>query len=876
MFNKLFDIFLAFVVFFILTNTGVAFANQEDPQKIIKVGIINAPPALIPNENGNHQGMLVDFLEEIAERENWQIIWVYEQWPKIINMSREKKLDLIPFIAYSKERAEFLDYNIESFITGWGQVYTHNDNAQPENIFDFSNKTIAVVKDEIYAIKFSLLCQQFEITCNLLEVKDYETAFDMLDKKIVDGAVSGNLVGYSYEVKYNVKRTSVLFDPTKVLFASPKGTNNDVLQKIDNYLNLWSKDPNSVYFEIREKWLGGAANNNALPLWLVYSLLGTFVLLLFSFFVVGFLRKQIQRKTADLADQSDQIKQIINLIPHMIYATNANGKIILANRYAADYFGLKIKDFEHLDKQELVKQVPQSGNLFEDDEYLLRKDATPIQKELETSDVEHKDIILRISKVPFVGRYSRLPSVVTVGVDITEAKRFERQIQHMAQHDALTSLPNRLLLNDRINQSLALSLRHNHSGAVLFIDLDYFKTINDSLGHIAGDKLLIEVGNRLQKIVRTGDTVARLGGDEFIIQLNELSINPDDAEAVTCAMAENINLSLAEQYDVDGQKLFVTASIGIVIYPRDAQSLEQIMQRADTAMYHAKSTGRNRYAVFKREMEKAVIRRHILESELRKAVSNNEFLLKYQPQISEKERRLIGVEALLRWNHPDEGLIPPSEFIPVAEESALIIPIGEWVLKQACRQIRNWLDKYGKSPFITVNLSVVQIRNANLVGYLKNLIDINKIPANLLELEVTETLLLSEAKKSIDVLNELKNLGVRLSIDDFGTGYSSLNYLKKLPLDKLKIDRSFVKDIPGDPDSETIIRTIIGMSYDLGLEVIAEGVETQSQLEFLSTERCDKFQGFYFDRPISIEDIEAKYLNSNYLKRSDVKDESTL
>ncbi|NVK21367.1 MAG: EAL domain-containing protein [Kangiellaceae bacterium] len=866
MFNKHIRQCRLFFALIFLISAQIAYAAQNPNKEKVLISIQHAPPALIVNENGQHQGMLVEFLKEVALLENWDIEWQVNDWPTTIRLAREKKVDLIPFIAYSKERAEFLDYNIESFITGWGQVYTHQDQEQAENIFDFKDKTIAVVEDEIYAIRFSQLCEQFGVKCNLLEVKDYETAFDMLDKKRVQGAVSGNLVGYSFEAQFNIKRTSILFDPNKVLFASPKGTNSSVLSTLDNYINLWRQDANSPYFAIREKWLGDTQEvHSTLPKWMIYSLIIGLGLLIFSATIVMFLRRQIKIKTADLADQSDQIKQIINLVPHMIYATNANGKIILANRYAADYFGLKIRDFEHIDREQLIKSVPQSSNLFEDEEYLLRKDATPIQKELETSDVDHKDLVLRLSKVPFMSRFSRIPSVVTVGVDITEAKRYERQIQHMAQHDSLTGLPNRLLLNDRINQSLALSMRHGHNGAILFIDLDYFKTINDSLGHIAGDKLLIEVGKRLQKHIREGDTVARLGGDEFIVQLNELADSPEQAEKNALTIAEKINTSIAEQYDIDHQQLFVSASIGIVIYPRDAKTHEQIMQRADTAMYHAKSSGRNRNAIFKRHMEKAVVRRHVLESELRKAVTNAEFFVEYQPQVSGTDNTIVGVEALVRWKHPEEGIIPPSEFIPVAEESSLIIPLGEWVLKQACRQIKLWLDSYGESPFITVNLSVVQIRNSNLVDYLKNLLEINQIPASLLELEVTETLLLSEAKKSIDVLNELKNLGVRLSIDDFGTGFSSLNYLKKLPLDKLKIDRSFVKDIPGDPDSETIIKTIIGMSHDLGLEVIAEGVETQAQLNFLLKENCKYFQGYYFDRPISFEDIQTKYLETSLL-----------
>ncbi len=850
---------LVIITHFILL-AGVLDAAETQPTKTLRVAILDAPPALIPSDSGNHSGFLVDFLEEIAERENWRIQWLYLKWPEIINTAKRAELDLIPFVAYSRQRAEFLDYNSISYITGWGQVYIHPDEELLENIFDFEGKTIAVVKDEIYAIQFANLCAQFDIICHLKEVQDYKSAFALLDKRLVDGAVSGNLVGYSFEKRFNIERTPIVFNPSKVLFASPKGKNADVLQTIDNYLDEWKDNPSSPYYEINERWLGKDNTNTFLPTWLLYSLIGLLGLLIITGLVVLILRKQIRKKTADLADKTDQIKQIINLVPHMIYATNANGEVILANRYAANFFGLSQKEFDDINIEQLKKQIPEASKLFEDEEYLLRKDAVAVDKQLKVKASNHKTTYLNISKVPFVGRYSRVPAVVTVGVDITESKEFEQQIQHMAQHDSLTGLPNRLLLNDRINQSLALSLRHHHNGAVLFIDLDFFKNINDSMGHMTGDKLLVEVAKRLEDNVRSGDTVARLGGDEFIIQLSELSDNPEDAEEDAVTVAKKLLQTLSKGFRINGQSLHVTASIGIVVYPRDADSHELIMQRADTAMYHAKAKGRNGYAIFKSDMEAVIMRRQTLENDLHKAVYNNEFFLLYQPQINGTDSNLLGVEALIRWNHPEQGIISPLEFIPIAEENGTIVDIGNWVLEKACQQIKFWIDEYGSSPVISVNLSAIQLIHGNLVETISNLLDSTKIPAELLELEVTETLIIYEEKRSIELLKALKKIGVRISIDDFGTGYSSLNHLKKLPLDKLKIDRTFVNDIPGDPDSETIVKTIIRMSQDLGLEVTAEGVETEEQLEFLKEERCPQFQGYYFDKPLSPMVIQDKYL----------------
>lgn len=821
--------------------------------------MFNAPPIMIVDEQGKKSGFMVELLETMAIQEGWEIEWVRLNWPEVIPKTLNHELDLIPFIAYSEDRAKYLDYNEEGILTGWGQVFIHENASPPENIIGLSGKRIAVIKNEVYGIKLKNLCDLFAIDCPFIEVKTYQEALGLIESREAYAAVTSNLVSYSHNNPH-VKLTPIVFEPRKVLFATAKNTNTELLATIDRYTKLWRFDTSSPYYRLKEKYLKGIiAEPDSFPTWVVYTLLVVIGLLIAAALVAILLKRQVKKQTQDLEDQSDKIRQIINLVPHMIFATNANGKVILANRYAANYFGLKMGDIEGYCQKDLINSNPNSANLFEDEAMLLRRDSHAIQKEIETFNIEGQKVTLRISKVPFVTRYSRIPSVVTVGVDITEAKEFERQIQHMAQHDSLTELPNRLLLNDRIHQSLALTRRYGHCGAVLFIDLDYFKTINDSLGHVAGDTLLQEVAKRLQGIVRDGDTISRLGGDEFIIQLNHLSGDPDKAEQTACKIAEKVNYTLAQEYNVNGNKLFSTASIGVVVYPRDADTEEAIIQRADTAMYYAKSMGRNRYAVFKKAMEKAVVRKHVLEKELRKALSESRFILRYQPQVTQEGDKFIGAEALLRWSHPTEGIISPAEFIPIAEENHLIIPIGEWVLKQVCYQIKHWLEKHGHSPFITVNLSAVQIRNSDLVSYIKKLLEQTKIPPHLLELEVTETVLLHEARVSVDVLNELKKLGVKLSIDDFGTGYSSLTYLKKLPLDKLKIDRTFVKDVPGDPDSETIIRTVIAMSLDMGLEVIAEGVETKEQLGYLVKERCNLFQGFYFDPPMSLEQMEEKY-----------------
>lgn len=835
--------------------------ENKEPHRSLRVAMFHAPPILVVNDDGSYSGFMVEFLENLAKLENWDLEWVRLNWPEAIPSALNHNVDLIPFISYSEERANYLDYNDIGILTGWGQVFVHRSEETPENIIGLSGKTIAVIKNEIYGEKLAALCDLFIIQCKFIEVNTYEEAAALLQARKVSAYVTSNLVSYGYS-NPDVKKTPIAFEPRKVLFATAKNTNGDLLKTIDHYTKLWRYDKSSPYFTLKKKYLSEIESSQPLPPWIMYLFITILGLLLCLALISIILRKQVKIKTQDIEEQSDKIRQIINLVPHMIFATNAKGRLILANRYAAKFFGINMSNERSHKKQELLDKVPKARALFDDEELLLRRDSHALQKEVEVYNVDGKKVIFNVSKVPFITRYSRTPSVVSVGVDITDAKNYEHQIKHMAQHDLLTGLPNKILLNDRLQQSLVLTKSYGHSGAVLFIDLDYFKNINDSLGHATGDELLKEVAQRILATVRDGDTVARHSGDEFIVHLNHLSAHHTKAESIATSIAESINTAIAQEYEVDGTKLFTTASIGIVIYPTSGDTVDLIVKRAETAMYHAESMGRNRYALFTRAMEKAVVRRQVLESELHKALQESRFILRYQPQIADDEFKCIGAEALLRWSHPTEGIISPTEFIPIAEQSNLIIPIGEWVLKQVCHQIKYWLETYGYSPFITVNLSAVQMRNSNLVNYISKLLEQTKIPPHLLELEVTETVLLHEGRASIDILNQLKNLGLKLSIDDFGTGYSSLTYLKRLPLDKLKIDRSFVKDIPGDPDSETIINTIINMSHDMGLEVIAEGVETKEQLDYLLSEKCSLFQGFYFDPPISLKKMELKYFDN--------------
>ncbi|MBI1891454.1 MAG: EAL domain-containing protein [Burkholderiales bacterium] len=444
---------------------------------------------------------------------------------------------------------------------------------------------------------------------------------------------------------------------------------------------------------------------------------------------------------------------------------------------------------------------------------------------------------------------SGITNYIAVFSDITERKEAESRIQFMAEHDFLTRLPSRTLLLDRLEQGIASAMRNGAQLAVLFIDLDRFKNVNDSLGHNIGDKLLQEVAQRLQKCVRSVDTVSRQGGDEFVIVLVDIGSTRQVAHVI-----RNLMDAITKPFQINGYEIIITASIGISMYPSDGTDIDTLIKNADVAMYHAKERGRNDFQFFGNEMNTRIAERLALENSLRKAIERKEFVLHYQPQMECTSRRTVGAEALIRWEHPDIGLLMPSRFIAVAEESGLIDSIGEWVLRSACLQAKTWMDK-AYPLIVSVNVSVAQFRKKDLVQIVSDALKFADLPPGYLELEITESILADDVQDALDTLRSLRNIGVRLAIDDFGTGYSSLSYLKRLTIDKLKIDQSFVHDITTDQNDAEITSAIIAMAKNLRVKVIAEGVETKEQLQFLESRGCDEFQGYYLSEALAATDF---------------------
>ena len=562
------------------------------------------------------------------------------------------------------------------------------------------------------------------------------------------------------------------------------------------------------------------------------------------------IRNMAERKAAEemLFTEKERAQVTLNSIGDAVLSTDLEGKVTYLNVVAEKITGWTREEAAGKDIDEVFRII--DGSTREPCANPLR---TAIQKN-RTVGLTPNCILIRRdgaefaiddSAAPIHDQHGLATGAVIVFHDVSVARALGAEMSHLAQHDTLTNLPNRTLLQDRLTQAIATASRNDSRIAVLFLDLDGFKHINDSLSHATGDRLLQFVAKRLLAAVRTSDTVCRLGGDEFVILLSEVAHAGDAG-----VKAGKILSALSAPFEIEQVTLRVTGSIGVSTYPEDGQSAELLIRNADLAMYQAKEKGRSNCQFFEKDMNVRAVERHSIEGDLRFALERDEFVMHYQPKIDLKTGEITGVEALVRWQHPERGLVGPLQFISIAEDCGLMLPIGKWVLRESCRQAKAWQDT-GLPPIdMAVNVSSVEFRNDEFLESVSTILTETRLEPRYLELELTESVLMQHAEFSVPLLQKLKAMGLRLAIDDFGTGYSSLSYLRQFPIDTLKVDQSFIHEINADTDEATIISAVINMGCRMKHRVIAEGVETAEQLAFLRAHGCDEGQGYYFARPM--------------------------
>ena len=554
-------------------------------------------------------------------------------------------------------------------------------------------------------------------------------------------------------------------------------------------------------------------------------------------------------------------RYIVNKSPDIVYMLDSEGRFTFVNKRIETLLGYKKHEILGRHYTDLIHEDDHGRAEFTFNERRTQnRGGMNLELRLKCKDNENgKYFNTRVLPIEInaVGVYNeqgldrkckdaRFIGTYGIARDISDRIQAEEIIRFQAYHDMLTRLPNRTLLKDRLNQAISQAKRHDNKLAVMFLDLDRFKVVNDTLGHMVGDQLLQAVSMRLKKCIREGDTLARIGGDEFTLILPEVSSRTDSR-----LVAEKIITALQSPFSIDGHEFFVGTSIGIAHYPDDGHTMETLIKHADIAMYYVKGNGKNGYQFYADNMNEVYSHHMSLENDIRRALQNNQFKIFYQPQVNIETSEIFAMEALIRWEHPIRGTIKPCEFISLAEETGLIQPIGEWVLRNACKDLARWRAAGLTTVRIAVNLSASQLEDDGIVTTIISILDEYDIPANMLEIEITENILMKDIENGINKLNRISRHGVKIAIDDFGTGYSSLNYLKKLPIDTLKIDRSFIHDMETNQEDSSIIRAIIAMARGLNLNIISEGVETQAQLEKLREWRCKNMQGFLFGRPIA-------------------------
>ncbi|HEX9173733.1 MAG TPA: EAL domain-containing protein [Telluria sp.] len=951
-----------------LSPWAVGAVNQ--PQ-IVRVGIYANPPKIYLNDQGQADGILVDVLRKLAEEEGWQLEFVSCEWERCLRGLEQGELDLLPDVAWSEARSRTLDFHRTPALHSWSQVY-RRANVPIVSMLDLRGKRVAVLGGSIQHAFFEEFARNFGVAPVIVPVTSVDEAFTLVERGQAEALVASNYAAAVHGLDPDVVETPLMFQPARLFFATGKGRNAPLLAAIDRRLEPWQRDPQSVYFEILEKWRvhGTRTRIPAYVWWAAAALTG---LLAIATLLAVLMRRQVRRKTGALRDSEQRMATILDTVDSLIYIKDANYRYAYANRALCEFFGRKNADIIGKRDTDMFEapvaaalrdndaQAMQGGTRVVAEEFVLdahgrqitvlstkvplcrtdgsvyglcgisidisarrmaeesnRVAATVFQSEEGMMVVRPDCLIQKVNHafvvmtgfteeelaghpVPWFAlqndgadarqtvwdlvertgkwqgeiwsrrkagelypawmtitavrdEHGRTTNYVGTLGDITQQKLAQDEILHLAYYDTLTGLPNRRLLLERLGH--CLQKRSPPTLALLFLDLDNFKDLNDSRGHETGDELLKQVGQRISACTREGDTVARLGGDEFVILLDNVGADADTAAEHAARIGSKILAEVDKPFVIGGITHHTTCSIGAALRSEHDVEVEDLMRHGDLAMYEAKKEGRNTMRFFHQEMLADVTYRLALETELRASLSKSEFLLHYQPQV-DGEGRMVGAEALLRWNHAKRGIVGPNTFVSIAEKSGLIVPLGRWVLRTACTQLAQWGSMPGLAHLtIAVNVSVREFRHAQFVAEtLAILRETGANPARL-KLELTESVLIENAGAAIEKMHELKVHGIRFALDDFGTGYSSLSYLKLLPLDQLKIDRSFVRDVLVDPDDAAIARSIVALAKALGLGIIAEGVETESQRAFLLGIGCDCAQGYLFGRPMEVAALE--------------------
>lgn len=829
------------VVFVVLCGVEAWAAARE-----VRLGVYSNEPKVFVGADGQPSGIFGDLLSEIAAREGWVIRPVVCEWQACLDALAAGGIDLMPDVAYSEERTRHFDFHQIPALHSWSQLYAL-PGAKWESVLDLAGLRVAVLEGSVQERFFRTMLEGFGVAVQWRTVPSLDRVFELVADGEADVAVANHRYGNRHAPTFRLEPTPIMFQPSRLFWVVARGHNSDLLEAVDRHLVAWKTDKDSVYYEILDRW-ADVPSRGAITRQLLWGMVGVVLLLSASTLAAWVFRRQVREQTRQLRASEQRLNTILDSVEGYIYIKDPSYRYTYANQKVCDLVGRPLEAVLG-QTDEAIFDTQTATRLRENDRRVIERGERISVEETNAVAKDSEPRTFLSVKLPLRDATGRVYALCGISTDLTDHKRAQDEIHRLAFYDPLTGLPNRRLLIDRLQLSLAAHARSGQDGALLFIDLDDFKTLNDTLGHDTGDQLLQQVAQRLREQMREGDTLARLGGDEFVVMLSGLGPLREDAARQAEKVATKLRMALARAYQVGGHHHDSTVSIGVALFTDAQNSLDNMLRWADMAMYQAKADGRNNVRFFNPDMQAQLQARAELETDLRDAVAAGQFELHYQPQV-DASGHILGAEALLRWHHPTRGMVPPALFIPVAESSGLILPLGRWILCAACRQLVLWAEHLQTAPWrVAVNVSAKQFHHTDFVAdVLAALRDTGANPSRL-ELELTESQLVEDMDSVIAKMSVLRAHGVRFALDDFGTGYSSLAYLKRLPLYKLKIDQGFVRDLLTDHNDAAIVRTIVALGNSLDLEVIAEGVETEEQKAALADLGCRQYQGYLLGRP---------------------------
>lgn len=842
---------LASELLFLITLLLLPLAAHAQPSTgqnptPLRVGIYDNPPKLFVNANGEPDGILWQLLVHMATAADWQLQPVVCEWNECLLQLEQRQLDLMPDVASSDARALRFDFHREPALFSWSQIY-ERPGTGILSLLDLEGRRLAILDGSIQREYLEELLPGFGVNLQWVVLNDLDQAFDAVAQGQADAVVSNHYYGDLRAAGLGLDGTPVIFQPAQLYFAVPAGAHQPILDAIDNYLVTWKADPQSPYFDALRPWRE-FSEDARLPVWLIWSLVITTAALLLALGFSLLLRLKVNEKTRSLVASENRLNTILNSVEAYIYIKDHKLRYQYANRKVCELFGLPAEEIIGKTDAAFFDEAT-CEHLYENDMRVLREGERVADEEsnIMASDQQKHEFIS--VKLPLRNPDGSIYALCGISTDVTEHKQIRNQLHQLAFFDALTGLPNRRLILDRLDHAMASRQKTGYEGALLLIDLDHFKTVNDTLGHEMGDLLLQQVAKRLERGLLTTDSAGRLGADEFVLIVEDVALNANDALVRVRDMAEFLRNQLAQPFDLRGNEYVCSVSVGVAMFSDAGGDTDALLKGADLALAAAKTAGRNMVRFFNPDMQVEVTRRTRIENALRKAIDGNYLTLHLQPQVDE-HGATVSLEALLRMTDPALGEVSPGDFIPVAETSGLIVPLGEWAIERACALLAQWQSVDAmRNLSLAVNVSPRQFHHPEFAGHVLACLDKYKVPGSSLVLEVTESLLIDDVDTTVLKMQMLGVRGIQFALDDFGTGYASLSYLKRLPLTQLKIDQSFVRDLLVDQNDEAIVRTIIALGNSLEMQVVAEGVETKAQAARLQEMGCHFFQGYYFSRP---------------------------